>query len=144
MSLELLQTKAKLKELVDIFANLADEKKIPEQMFLFTPDTEVKVYFNGALGIDVKGTTTLEETFSNFTANVKRSYHLNGQHVVNVTGDTATGVLYGVAKLVTEEDGKEILTEHSIIYNDTYVLENGKWLIKSRHSNFTISKVTEL
>ncbi len=144
MSLEILKIKAELKELVDTFANLADEKKIPEQMFLFTPDTVVKVYIGGNLVFDIAGIKQLEETFLGFTANVKRSYHLNGQHVVTVDRNTAKAVLYGMAKLVTEEEGKEILTEHHIIYNDTYVLENKKWLIKERISNFSISKISTL
>ncbi|WP_182421780.1 nuclear transport factor 2 family protein [Priestia megaterium] len=139
MSLEILQAKSEIKELVDTFSNLADEKKIPDQMPLFTPDTTVKVYMGEELMFDISGTKQLEEVFTSFTANVKRSYHMNGQLVVNVDDDSATGVLYCQVKLVSEEDGKEIITEHSIRYDDTYVRRNGAWLIQTRISHFTIT-----
>jgi 2-hydroxy-3-keto-5-methylthiopentenyl-1-phosphate phosphatase len=139
MSLEILQAKAELKELVDTFSNLADEKNIPGQMPLFTSDTTVKVYMGEELLFDISGTKQLEEVFTSFTANVKRSYHMNGQHVVKVDGNSATGVLYCQVKVVSEEDGKEIITDHSIRYNDTYVRQNGTWLIKTRISHFMIN-----
>jgi hypothetical protein len=139
MSLEILQTKTELKELVDTFSNLADEKNIPGQMPLFTPDTTVKVYMGDQLLFDISGTEQLEEVFTGFTANVKRSYHMNGQHVVNVDGNSATGILYCQVKLVSEEDGKEFITDHSIRYDDEYVRQNGTWLIKTRISRFSIN-----
>ncbi|MBT2700134.1 nuclear transport factor 2 family protein [Bacillus sp. ISL-40] len=139
MSLEILQAKSEIKELVDTFANLADEKKIPEQMPLFTPDTTVKVYMGDDLLFDISGTKQLEEVFTSFTANVKRSFHMNGQLVVKVDGDSATGVSYCQVKLVSEEDGKEVITDSSIIYHDEYMRQNGTWLIKTRISHFTIN-----
>ena len=44
MSQEILEAKSALKALVDTFSNLADEKRIPDQMLLLTPDTKVQVY----------------------------------------------------------------------------------------------------
>ena len=144
MSLEVLVAKSKIKELVDTFSNLADEKKIPEQMFLFTPETVVKVYIGENLVFDILGTKQLEEVFTSFTANVKRSYHINGQQVVNVEGNSATGISYCLVQLITEENGKEIITQHSVRYNDTFVLNNGTWLIKERISHFMITDVRTL
>jgi hypothetical protein len=60
MSLEILQAKAELKELVDTFSNLADEKNILGQMPLFTSDTTVKVYMGEELLFDISGTKQLE------------------------------------------------------------------------------------
>ena len=139
MSLEILQAKSELKELVDTFSNLADEKKIPEQMPLFTPDTKVQVYMGDDLLFDISGTKQLEEVFTSFTANVKRSFHMNGQQVVKIDGDTATGIAYCQVKLVSEEDGKEVITDSSIRYDDEYVRQNGTWLIKTRISHFSIN-----
>ncbi|MED1203896.1 nuclear transport factor 2 family protein [Heyndrickxia acidicola] len=139
MSLENSQAKAELKELVDTFSNLADEKNIPGQMHLFTPDTKVQVYMGDDLLFDISGTKQLEEVFTSFTANVKRSFHMNGQQVVKIDGDTATGIAYCQVKLVSEEDGKEVITDSSIIYHDEYVRQNGTWLIKTRISHFTIN-----
>lgn len=140
MSLEILKTKVELKELVDAFSNLADEANVPGQMPLFTKDTIVKVYMGENLIFDINGTTQLEQIFSNFTKDVKRSFHMNGQHDVEIDEDSATGILYCLVKLVSEEDGKEYVTEHSIRYNDKYVRENGKWLISERISHFNITE----
>ncbi|MBN9328668.1 MAG: hypothetical protein J0I87_17360, partial [Cellulomonas sp.] len=76
MSLEILEAKGQLKELVDTFSNLADEKRIADQMSLFTPDTKVQVFMGDDLLFDIDGTAQLEETFNAFTANVKRSNHM--------------------------------------------------------------------
>lgn len=43
MSLQDLEAKSELKRLVDTFSNLGDEKRIADQMSLFTPDTKVQV-----------------------------------------------------------------------------------------------------
>ncbi|SMQ77521.1 SnoaL-like domain-containing protein [Bacillus sp. OV166] len=139
MSLEILQAKSELKELVDTFSNLADEKNIPGQMPLFTPDTKVQVYMGENLLFDISGTKQLEEVFTSFTANVKRSFHMNGQQVVKIDGDTATGIAYCQVKLVSEEDGKEVITDSSIRYDDEYVRQNGTWSIKTRISHFSIN-----
>lgn len=43
MSLEILAAKSAIKELVDVFANLADETRISERMSLFTANTKVQI-----------------------------------------------------------------------------------------------------
>ncbi len=144
MSLEILQAKSEIKELVDTFSNLADEQKIPEQMPLFTNDTTVKVYMGENLLFDIKGTKQLEEIFTSFTDGVKRSFHINGQQVVVIDGDKASGIAYCQVGLVTEEDGKELLTSHSIRYEDVYVRQNRKWLIDTRISHFMITETRAL
>lgn len=140
MSLEILEAKSELKELIDTFSNLADEKNVSGQMPLFTKDTIVKVYMGEELLFDISGTKQLEEVFIGFTADVKRSYHMNGQQVVKIDGDTATGIAYCQVKLVSEEEGKEVVMEHSIRYNDKYVRQNGTWLISERISHFNITE----
>ncbi|MCM3674652.1 nuclear transport factor 2 family protein [Peribacillus simplex] len=138
MSLEILQAKLELRELVDAFSNLTDEKNIPDQMLLFTPDTRYKVYVGDQLVSDVSGTKQLEEEFTGHASLVKRYFSINGQHVVKVDGDTATGVSYSQMKMVREEDGKEVITDYSVRYDDEYVRQNGTWLIKARTCHFVI------
>ncbi|WP_199821005.1 nuclear transport factor 2 family protein [Streptomyces fulvoviolaceus] len=139
MSLQDLEAKSELKQLVDTFSNLGDEKRIKDQMSLFTPDTKVQVYMGDDLVFDISGVEQLEETFSGFIANVTRLFHMNGQQVVDIDGDSATGISYCQVKLVTEEDGKEFITDSSIRYNDEYVQRDGRWLIKTRISHFLIN-----
>ncbi len=137
MTLEEMQAKLEIQELVGKFSNL--EVDVPPQMALFTKDTHVEVFMGDKLAFDIHGVEELEKIFSQFTAAVKRSHHMNGQHVIKVDGDTATGVLYCRAALVTEEDGKEFISNNLIYYEDTYAKVDGKWLIKARRSHFVIS-----
>jgi SnoaL-like domain len=139
MSLEILEAKSELRQLVDTFSALADEGRIPDQMSLLTPDARVQVYLGDDLAFDLTGTREVGETFAAFTANVSRSYHMVGQHVVEVDGDLATGTAYCQVRMVSEEDGGQVLTDSSVRYEDEYVRRGGRWLISSRVSRFTIN-----
>ncbi|MFK9116254.1 nuclear transport factor 2 family protein [Peribacillus frigoritolerans] len=138
MTLEILQAKFELRELVDAYLNLGDEKKTSEQMLLLTPDHRYMVYFGDQLVSDVSGRDELEEQFKGHASLVKRYFSTNAQHNVQVDGDTATGVSYSQQKMVRDEDGKEVLSDYSIKYEDTYVRQNGTWLIKTRIAHFII------
>ncbi|MBU3155779.1 nuclear transport factor 2 family protein [Clostridium estertheticum] len=144
MSLEILQAKLELRELVDAYSNLGDEKKLSEQMHLLTPDHRYMVYMGDQLVSDVSGTKQLLEEFTGHASFVKRYFSINAQHIVKVDGDTATGVAYSQLKMVREEDGKEIITDYSVKYDDTYVRQNGNWLIKTRIAHFIIIDVRTL
>ena len=142
MTVEEMQAKIEIQELVGNFSNL--EVNVPPQMKLFTKDTHVKVYMGDKLAFDIHGVEELEKIFSQFTATVKRSHHMNGQHVIKVDGDTATGILYCRAALVTEEDGKEFISDNFIYYEDVYKKVDGKWLIAARTSHFNITDKHQL
>lgn len=135
-----------LKELVDTFSNLADEKRVSEQMPLFTPDAEVNTYIGGKLVFEMKGHAKIEEVFAGYLAQFSRVYHLNGQQTVSFAGDDrAEGIVYCLVKLVgTNEQGKNTVLEHSVRYADSYVKRDGKWLIARRIANFMISETREL
>lgn len=104
----------------------------------------MQVYIGGQLTFDIDGTEKLEETFKAFTANVKRSIHMNSQQLVEIGGYEASGTVYCLVQLVTEEDGQEKMTQHSVIYQDKYVCQEGAWLIKERISNFNVTVETNL
>ena len=55
--------KQALKELVDTFSNLADEKKVAEQMPLFTADAVVNTYIGGELVFAMTGRAEIEKVF---------------------------------------------------------------------------------
>lgn len=130
-----------LKDLVDTFSNLADEKRVAEQMALFTPDAQVNTYIGGKLFAEAKGTAEIEQVFSSFLAQFHSVYHLNGQHTVTFRSETeAEAINYCAVKLVGEQDGKQVLQDHSVRYQDTYIKQDGKWLISQRIANFMISE----
>ncbi len=130
-----------LKDLVDTFSNLADEKRVAEQMPLFTPDAQVNTYIGGKLFAEAKGRVEIEQVFSSFLAQFHSVYHLNGQHTVTFRSETeAEAINYCAVKLVGEQDGKQVLQDHSVRYQDTYVKQGDKWLISQRIANFMISE----
>jgi ketosteroid isomerase-like protein len=144
MTLEILQAKDELRNLIDAYATLSDEKKIAEVMGLFTPDTVYTVYMNGTQVARTDGTASMEKEFNGHAALVKAYFTLNGQHTVNVTGDTATGVSYSQIKMTRASEGADILTDYSVQYHDTYVRQAGKWLIKERIGHFIIIEARPL
>ncbi|RGE49156.1 bile acid 7-alpha-dehydratase [Mannheimia granulomatis] len=145
MNLQQIQDRLALKDLVDTFSNLADEKKVAEQMPLFTKDAIVNTYIGGKLVFEMAGVTQIEEVFTTFLTPFHSVYHLNGQHTVTfVDENNATAINYCAVKLVETKDGKEILHDHSVRYADTYVKQDGKWLIAKRIANFMISETREI
>ncbi|REA58027.1 nuclear transport factor 2 family protein [Dyadobacter luteus] len=138
MTLEILKSKEELRDLVDAYAYLGDEKRIAEVMDLFTPDAVYKVYMGGTLLATTNGIQNLERDFMGHAADVKTYFTLNGQHTVKIIGDVATGVSFSQIKMIREPEGKKVLTDYSVRYVDQYVRLNGKWLIKERTGHFVI------
>ena len=138
--IEALIEKQAIKELVDMFSNLADIKDVAAQGPLFTEDGHVTTYIDGELFADLKKRAEIVDVFTDFLANFKRVYHLNGQLTIRSLSDScAEGINYCHVVLTEEKDGKEIVHNHYVRYNDTYVKEEGKWLIQRRIANFMIS-----
>jgi 3-phenylpropionate/cinnamic acid dioxygenase small subunit len=138
MTLEILNAQQELRNLIDAYAQLGDEKKIPEVMELFTRDATYTVFMNGQQVASTTGTDILEREFSGHAALVKTYFTLNGQHSVNIERETATGTSFTQIKMIREQDGKDILSDYSVRYDDSYVLQNGKWLIRERIGHFII------
>jgi hypothetical protein len=138
MTLEMLKIKEDLRNLIDDYAYLSDDKKIAEVMDLFTPDVRYKVFMGGALVADVAGRESMEKDFNYHASLVKTYFTLNGQHTVKINSEMATGVSFTQIKMIREVEGKAILTDYSVKYDDRYVFLNGKWLIKDRVAHFLI------
>ena len=67
----------------------------------------------------------------------KVSFHMNGQQSVDFIDEThATGTCYALATLVTEQDGKDVLTTHAVRYYDKYEKIDGRWWISEREQYF--------
>ena len=125
-----------LKKLVDTFSNLADVKDVKSQMDLFTEDAEV-ISKTANQTFHTKGKKEIEKSFADYLSLFDIVYHLNGQQTVDINGDQATGTSYCFVTLI----GKGKMNQSGVRYNDTYVKQNGKWLIKKRESNFTFTSV---
>nr|WP_294782229.1 nuclear transport factor 2 family protein [uncultured Flavobacterium sp.] len=138
MTLETFKIKEELRNLIDDYASLGDKKKIAQVMDLFTPDVKYNVYMNNTLISSVSGRNNMETDFNKHAAEVKTYFTLNGQHQVTIDGNTATGVSFSQLKMVRENEGKDIISDYSVKYDDKYILQDGKWLIKERTGHFLI------
>ncbi|MFB9078905.1 nuclear transport factor 2 family protein [Flavobacterium procerum] len=138
MTLETLRIKEELRTLIDDYATLGDEKKISQVMDLFTPDVKYDVYMNNSLISTVSGRENMERDFNKHAADVKTYFTINGQHKVIIDGNVATGISFSQLKMIRENDGKDILSDYSVRYEDNYVFQDGKWLIKERTGYFLI------
>ena len=144
ITIEMLEARQELKNLVDNYANESDKNNQDYYVNVFTPDCHVRVYFNNTLGMDITSVTELIEKYKAFGA-AKESFHMNGQQTVEFQDDThATGICYAMAHLVTEENGVDTLTVHGVRYYDKYVKQNGKWMIAEREQYFVFSDARTL
>ena len=139
MSIQKLEDLLALKNNVDIFSNLADTKDTKAQMDLFTDDAEVISKADGKTFVS-KGKKDIEKAFADYLKLFDVVYHLNGQQTVEINGDNATGISYCFVTLIG--NGKK--NQSGVRYHDTYVKQNGKWLIKKRESDFMYTTVDDM
>ena len=139
MSFQKIEDQLALKKLVDTFSNLADTKDTKAQMDLFTDDAEVISKADGKI-FTSKGKKDIEKAFADYLKLFDVVYHLNGQQTVEINGDNATGISYCFVTLIG--NGKK--NQSGVRYHDTYVKQNGKWLIKKRESDFMYTSVDDM
>ncbi|QHW34833.1 nuclear transport factor 2 family protein (plasmid) [Paenibacillus rhizovicinus] len=125
-----------LRELVDTFSILADQKDTQKQTTLFTADATVDSIVDGNVVSSLRGTDEIGTAFESFLKNFDIVYHFNGQHNVSISGNTAKGTLYCLVDLIATVDGKKINNKSGVHYEDEYVFEDGHWLIAKRTSTF--------
>ena len=142
--IKLIEDRIALKELVDVFSNLADQKETEKQTFLFTENATVETLVNGQPAGELVGRKQIGDAFANFLKNFEVVYHSNGQQTVTITGDRASGTSYCLVVLIGSENGKKMKTTMGVYYYDQYVRENGKWLIAKRQSTFAWREHAEL
>lgn len=141
---EEMKDKIALKELVDTFSILADQKDTDTQTKLFTEDAVVDFYRRSQLVSSLKGREEIGKGFSAYLALFETVYHINGQQTVSIDGNKASGVSYCLVVLIREQDGKRIMSTDGIYYNDKYVKVEGRWLIAKRTSHFVWNEQKEL
>lgn len=128
-----------LKELVDVFSCLADTKEVGKQVLLFTEDATVDSYRGDKLVSSITGRKELAQRFGDFLAKFETVYHINGQQVVNINGNKATGTAYCQVVLISNNNGKRTMLTQGVRYEDEYVKRDGRWLIAHRTSHFVWS-----
>ena len=140
----LVADKIALKELVDTFSILADQKDGIAQEPLFTKDAVVENYSDGKLMTSLKGRENIGKAFDDFLKTQDVVYHINGQQVVDIKGNTATGTSYCYVDLISTQNGKQVKRSGGVRYHDDYVKEDGKWLIQKRKADFVWTEYSDL
>src|SRR5215213_10948682 len=100
-----LEDRTSLKELVDRVSILADRKDFLAQVQLFTEDAVSETFAGGATILQLKGRKAMAAAFADFLKNLDTVYHFNGQQVLTVKGDNATGTSYSLVSLIRTENG---------------------------------------
>ena len=131
-----IEDRMELKALVDKYATESDKGNQDCYVEIFRPDIKLDVYFNGKLGMQARDVQDMIRQYKAFGA-AKVSFHMSGQQNVEFADDShATGTCYALASLVTEKDGKDVLTVHAVRYSDKYVKLDGRWWIAEREQRF--------
>ena len=125
-----------IKAVVDEFSNLADTKELDKQVMLFTEDGIVETISKGQSPIVLKGREQMKQAFSGFLSNFHTVYHQNGQQTIQLDESKAETVSYCRVILIGKQGDKEMKTTLYVMYKDSFVKIDGKWLIKHRTSNF--------
>lgn len=125
-----------LKELVDSVSILGDKKDFSAQAALFSEDAVSETFAAGTSILKLRGRKEMAEAFSNFLKDFQTVYHFNGQQVVTIDGDKATGTCYCLIILIGSDNGKKIKTTIGAVYLDNYVRRENRWLIAKRTGNF--------
>ena len=137
-----IEDRTAIRNVIDTFSNLADEKKIDEQLLLFTEDAIIDSHVKGVSVGVIQGRKAIGQAFTSYLSLFDVVYHINGQQTIDLQGDTAKTTSYCQVTLIGKEDGKDVKTTHGVIYHDEFVRKNGKWLISKRSSNFTWTEKT--
>jgi hypothetical protein len=133
-----------IKNLVDTFSILADQKETEKQTLLFAEDAVSETYVSEALVSSLKGWKQIGDAFANFLARFETVYHINGQQTINLNGDIASGISYCAVTLIGIENGKKFSTSIGAFYEDKYVRQNNQWLIAHRKATFAWQEKREL
>ena len=125
-------TASLLRTLFDEFAALADKKDVKAQMQLFASNAVVESYRDGQASSILTGKDEIETAFSNFLNQFDTVEHKNGEHSVEINGNTATG--YGSCNVTLFNSEAQLQWTEN--YTNTYVFNGSRWLIKKRTSYF--------
>lgn len=116
-----------IRRLTHEFAMALDTKKLDALMDLFTPDA---VFDPGMAEVPVlNGLDEIRAFFSGAFDALSYVFHLNGNHIIDIDGDTATGTVYHQASAVPV--GGEVFTAYGY-YADSYARTAGGWKLQRR------------
>jgi len=144
MNLKELTDRISLKELVDTISMLGDRKDFNAQVQLFSEDALSETFAGGASILKLNGRKEMAEAFGNFLKDYDTVYHFNGQQILKIDGDQASGTCYCLITLIGNENGKKMKTAIGALYQDSYVREDARWFVAKRIGDFKWQEKVEV
>jgi len=123
-----------IRELIDAYAHCADRRDADGQKSLFTEGAHFVVYMDGegtGPTQELDGREALTPVFADLNR-YQATTHFNGQSMVALEGDRATGETYCLAHHLSTQGGERKLMVASLRYLDTFRKNDGAWLFAER------------
>ncbi len=111
-----------IKQLKFRYSHICDDGHNPAH--IASVFAENGIWESKAFGV-AKGHAEIEELFRGFEAMFSFSQHNMMNPIIEVNGNTATGIWYIMGPWDQKEDGKEVWL--ALRYDDDYVKTNGEW-----------------
>jgi len=125
-----------IRELIDSYAHNADRRLSENQAALFTEDAVLDVYHGDPEKTkpvqSLRGRPELEKGFRESLSRYDVTMHFNGQSILRIEGDRATGETYCLAHHFWSEDGCRMILVMGIRYEDLFVRRGKQWLFSER------------
>jgi hypothetical protein len=140
MDLSYIADEFAIRDLVSRYAHHADRKEPDGQAAVFTTSGRVRLYEGDpsrSEPIDsITGRENLAATFADLIGRYDVTTYLNGQSLITVDGDTASGETYCLAMHILREGDLRVLLTMSIRYLDSFTRTGDGWLIADRQLVF--------
>jgi hypothetical protein len=124
-----------IRELFDTYAHCADRRDAEGQKALFTAETRFAVYMDGK-GSEATYVLQGREALTPIFADLDRyeaTTHFNGQSMVAIDGNRATGESYTIAHHVFRDEGGRKIMIASLRYLDTFTKIDQRWYFAERN-----------
>ena len=125
-----------IKSVIDSYAHNADRRLSKDQAELFTEDAVVDVYQGDPEKTkpvqSLRGRSELEKGFRESLSQYDVTMHFNGQSILRLQGERATGETYCKAHHFWNENGRRMILVMGIRYEDTLVRRGGNWSFSYR------------
>jgi SnoaL-like domain len=134
-----------LRTLVDTYATALDDRDFERWTSLFMRDGEFIGFAShdesAPPTVDFRGHQELRGGIAQVLDAYERTFHFVGNHICEVTHDTAVGETYCLAHHLRQQDGTSVDHLMLLRYTDKYVHTPGGWRFASRRAHQQWSEV---
>ena len=128
---ETLDAHDQIRQLASRYAVYLDARDIDSLVQLYVPDVRVSR--------DVSGRDALRELFDSALRSVGLTFLNVGSHLIELDGETATGIAYTRAEIQDGGPESSRWITHLIQYHDTYQCIDGRWFFAANRKHFLVA-----